>query len=467
MFELPSQERFDSTQFLGALTIFDQSEDEFRGDDPRSPAWRHSRQSRRLPSILLAACIQALSGTHHGGGKRAAHLVALVEDAFGGKKGRLMSFIKMHLTAAASAFTIMSLGCAGALADGPDDARRIVGEVMASAPIPAMSVAVVTAGGEHYAAAFGRASIELDAAAGPHHRFRLGSVSKVITASLTARLADQGVVDLDAPISEYRPDLPDAHAQTTLRQLLGHQGGVRHYAAQDYDPSAPGSIIDLRAYPTTQSMLDLFIDDPLVAEPGASYAYSTFGYTLVGAVLEAATGQSFIQLVEREIAGPLGLDSLEDDHLFTVRAGRVSYYDSAAVYRAQLDPTIEGEVVNALRNNPAYKTPGGGLVATAEDLARFGAAHFEPGFLTAHFTQTFTPQSTAGGEMTPVGLGWRVDHDEAGRLRYHHAGSQQGARAVLVVYPEDGVSVALMGNLGGQPEDILTPAAEIAAAFME
>jgi CubicO group peptidase (beta-lactamase class C family) len=197
-----------------------------------------------------------------------------------------MTIIKTGVIALASALCLAAPG----FADGPQTARTVIQEVMEAAPIPAVSVAVHGADGPLYAEAFGQASLELQAPAATAHRFRLGSVAKILTASLAARLADQGVVDLDAPIATYMPDLPEAHRQTSLRQLLGHQGGVRHYGAADYNPMAPGSIIDLRVYPTTQSALALFIEDPLIGEPGAQYAYTTFGYTLIGAVLEAASG---------------------------------------------------------------------------------------------------------------------------------------------------------------------------------
>jgi CubicO group peptidase (beta-lactamase class C family) len=152
--------------------------------------------------------------------------------------------------------------------------------------------------------------------------------------------------------------------------------------------------------------------------------------------------------------------------MFNLRGGRVSYYNVGVQYRQQFDPTVTDEVVNALRNNPAYKVPGGGLIATPSDLARFGAAHFAPGLVGAHYEQLFTLQTTADGEATPVGLGWRVDRDEAGRLRYHHAGNPQGARAVVLVYPEQQVSVSVMTNLGGTPRDILGVAAGVAEGFL-
>jgi len=369
----------------------------------------------------------------------------------------------------ALAAIVFAFSATPAGADGAETARQVMQEVGETAPIPALSAAVVTHGNLVWAEALGQASLELSVPAQPNHRFRLGSVSKVVTASLAARMADAGLVDLDRAIGGYLPDLPEQHHATTLRQLLTHQGGIRHYGRQDFDFAGPGGLIDLRpAYPTTGSALTLFIEDPLTSAPGTEYSYSTFGYTLAAAVLEAAGGAGFGDLIATHVSAPLGLTSLALDAPYSLRPDRVQYYDIGELYTQQMGLTIETDVVNALSNNPSYKWAGGGMIATASDLARFGAAHIEPGFLTAEtFADVFTLARTADGEATPIGLGWRIYTDENGRTYYHHAGTQQGARAVLVVYPAEGISVALLSNLGGTPEDILTPARRIAEGFMD
>lgn len=333
--------------------------------------------------------------------------------------------------------------------------------------IPGLSAAIAVDGEVIWTGESGLADLENNLPVSLESRFRLGSVSKVITATLAARLAEGGHLDLDAPISEYLPDLPAQHANTTLRQLLGHQGGVRHYGRSDFNPSAPGGLIDQRFYPDTSAALSLFVEDDLVAAPGSAYHYSTFGYTLATAVMEAATGANYLDLLEAWIAGPLGLDSLESDDPFALRSGRVRFYDPAMLYEQQLGLALAGPLVNALPANPAYKWAGGGLLASAADLARFGAAMSEPGFLSERMhSELMTPQFTALAEETPVGLGWNIDQDDAGRLRYHHAGLQQGTRSVLLVYPEYGVAIALMSNLGGMPQDILEEAAGLAVPWL-
>jgi CubicO group peptidase (beta-lactamase class C family) len=336
-------------------------------------------------------------------------------------------------------------------------------------PIPALSAAVVKNGDLVWSDAQGMADLEKGVAAGPQHIFRLGSVSKVVTAAIGARLMDQGVIDLDAPIFTYRPDLPQAHRATTLRQLYDHQGGVRHYTANDLSPLSPTGSIDAKIFLSTDQALGIFIHDDLIAEPGTKVSYSTFGYTLISAVLESASATSFTDLIAREVSGPLGLETLGPEDPFNIVPDRVGFYDPPGMY-LQLVPQLQLPdipAINALPTTPTYKYAGGGMHATAADVARFGAAQMAGDFVSeAARAALFTPRTEASGGTPALGLGWRIDrHDMLGR-RYHHAGNMQGCRAQVALYPEHGLSVALMSNMGATPGPILNYADRIAATFI-
>jgi serine beta-lactamase-like protein LACTB len=342
-------------------------------------------------------------------------------------------------------------------------ARKVLSDLQAAQPIPALGAAAARAGGLIWAEALGQADLELGAPAAPAHRFRIGSCSKVVTAVTVARLMDRGVVDLDAPIGGYRPSLPEAHRKTTLRQLLGHQGGVRHYNGRDINPMAPGGTLNQHTWRNTEEVLKIFIDDPLMSPPGETYRYSTFGFSLIGAVIEAASGKSFHELVAQEVSDPLGL-SIVADLPSTVIAGRVKPY-------APMPPgvSVDGfRVVNADPVNPAYKWPGGGLMASASDLARLGAALLTPGYLKAETLKTlFAPQTPSKGPgPLVVGLAWRIDTDTKGRRRFHHAGSIEGGRAGVAIYPDQGLAVALTSNLSDAPGDPLPALGLLADALV-
>lgn len=345
----------------------------------------------------------------------------------------------------------------------------------AAQPTPALSVAVADSGGLLWARALGLADLEFAVPAAPEHLFRLGSVSKAVTATTAARLVSRGLVELDAPIGYWLPDLPQHHRATTLRQLLTHRGGVRHYLPKDLDRQAPGGAIVHRAYANRDEILALFIDDPLVAPPGSQVSYSSFGYTLASFVMEAAAATDFVRLVKDEIAMPFGLPSLITDEVQAVIPGRVSGYFSARERQMIAErmpeaapPAPAGAYTKMVTSNPAFCWAGAGLLMSMPDLARFGAAHLEgpqARISAGERALLFTPLTEATSNSPPLGLGWRVDHDARGRLRWHHAGTTPGGRASLVIYPEPRLSIALAGNTMMTPGDVLGPSSELADLF--
>ena len=336
--------------------------------------------------------------------------------------------------------------------------------------MPALSLAVARPGAVVWAEALGKADLELDVPAATAHRFKLGSISKVLTATVAAKLVSRGAVDLDAPIANWLSDLPEVHRRTTTKQLLTHQGGIRHYIARDADPAAPGGSIEFREYPNNQAILDIFIRDPLVGPPGAQVFYSTFGYTLASLVLEAAAKRPFAELVKSEIGAAFGLSSLDVDAYLDLCPMRVHGYNDAAAraltsFKA-LVPGTPNTLTNARLTNPAYKLAGGGFVMTPSDIALFGAAMIDAPsakITAAERALLFTP--IARNTNPPLGLGWRVDADAKGRARWHHAGSQEGGRAGLVVYPELRLSIAFASNVMTVPADVLRPSSDLADAF--
>ena len=332
---------------------------------------------------------------------------------------------------------------------------------------PALSVAVLKDGDIIWSEAFGKADLENDVDATPQSKFRLASLSKIMTATLTARLVDEGIIDLDADIRETLPEFPDKGAPITLRQLLGHLGGIRHYRNKDFDFTGPGGAIDTRVYSDRASILAIFADDPLIAPPGERFEYTTFGFTLIGLVLEEATGKDYYTLLEEYVLTPADARSIVIDDIFAIIPGRVAPYDPIGRYADMLPPEA-GPVVNSFFLNSAYKRPGGGLIGTPEDLVRYGALHFSPGYLSPEiYEQMFTSQKNADGEEIGYGLSWRIDQTRKARVYYHHRGTQAGARSFLVIYPAERLAVAIMSNLNGRPEDIDVLGRAIAAAFLD
>ena len=317
-----------------------------------------------------------------------------------------------------------------------DSARTTLTRVRSAEGIPGMSVAVLVDGHVVWSEGFGYADLESRVPATPLTRFRIGSVSKPVAAAAVGLLVERGRLDLDAPVQTYVRDYPQTRWPITTRQVAGHLAGIRHY-------DRPDEMLSARRYGSVREALGIFERDSLRHEPGTKYLYSTYGWNLVSAVVEgAAGGEPFVAFMKREVFEPLGLRSLAPEHADSLLPWRARFYVR----------TGDGRVMNAPYVDLSNKWAGGGFVSNAEDLVRFGWAHVDGALLRPATVDTLTAtQRLRTGEPTNYGIGWNTGADSAGRRRFGHTGSSTGGRAVLAVWPEQRVVVAVLANLGQAP----------------
>src|SRR5712664_3105443 len=152
-----------------------------------------------------------------------------------------------------------------------------VSSFMSANTVPGIGAAVVLEGEPVWSAGFGMSDLEASAPATSSTLFRLGSISKPITAVALLQLSEAGKLDLDANVEKYCPAFPRKEWPITARELLGHLGGIRHY-----NEGGKGDIPEdsARHFSSMEESLQIFAGDPLVANPGAKFNYSTYGYTL-------------------------------------------------------------------------------------------------------------------------------------------------------------------------------------------
>lgn len=320
--------------------------------------------------------------------------------------------------------------------DWPERARALAADSFAALfsreAAPGAAIAVVVDGRPAWRATLGQADPETGRPVCVGTPFRTGSVSKVLTALTLLRAVEAGVIDLDADVRTLVPAVSWQPHEITLRQLAGHLGGIRHYrSAAEY--------LNTRRYERVSDALAVFADDSLVSLPGTEYRYSSYGFNLLGAAIGNATEAGYVESVRRFLLEPLGL-------------GGVSPEASAAPDAlARPFSTHDGDLVPSPLFDPSDRVPSGGWVASAEELARIGYALVDPGFLTpASRELLLESQRTDAGEETGTSIGLRVGRDAGGRRILHHGGTSVGARAFLLVYPDEGVSVAVLMNGPGE-----------------
>jgi CubicO group peptidase (beta-lactamase class C family) len=314
-------------------------------------------------------------------------------------------------------------------------ARALMQAMMEESGTPGMSVAVGIDGAIVWSEGFGFADVEQRVPVWEETKFRIGSVSKPVTAAAVGLLVEQGKLDLDAPVQRYVPSFPEKPWPITTREVAGHLAGIRHYASDE-------EFLSSKRYGSVLEGLAIFKDDTLLFEPGTRYSYSSYGWNLVSAVVEGASGTGFLALMRESVFDRLGMTHTVADHTDSIIPQRTRYYDR----------NEDGSIANSPYVDNSYKWAGGGYLSTPEDLVRFGFAHLRGDFLKPETVALlWTPMSTRDGQSTGYGIGWSVDQREGRVLLAAHGGGSIGGTAFLLILPEEKAVVAMMGNLTQAP----------------
>ena len=297
--------------------------------------------------------------------------------------------------------------------------------------VPGLSAAVGLGDRVVWSEALGWADLEQRVPVTPLTRFRIGSVSKTFTAAVLARLVEDGALDLDDPIGEHVPGWVEGAGEMTLRHLAQHRAGIRHYRTDD-------ELWQTRHFPTAAEALALFSDDPLLFRPGSQYSYSTYGYTLLSAALEATSGETFATLLHEEVVAPLGLASTGVDDVTRLVPGRCRGYVL----------TPDDTRRPAPLGDNSYKWAGGGMLSSPEDMVRFGLAHLEAGYLAREsLAALFDVHTEIEGEGG-VGVSWERRTSDSGLSTWMFSGNLPDGRALLAIYPDQRLAVAFAANTG-------------------
>lgn len=329
--------------------------------------------------------------------------------------------------------------------------EAVVARFRAESRAPGVSVAVVEGGEPAWAAGFGFSDLEGGVAASSATLYRLGSISKPITAVAAMKLWEGGKFDLDAPVRKYCPAFPSKEGDITVRRLLGHLAGIRHYRTEG--PEFETNNTKHFENPI-QGGLSLFAADPLVDKPGAKFHYTTQGFTLVGCAMEGASGKTFLKLARANVFAPAGMTTAREDDRFAVVANRARFYSKDS----------SGTVTNAEFLDSSYKIPGGGFIASSADMGRFMSALLQDRLVKRETRDLmWTSQKDAAGAETGYGYGFGVEK-AAGLPAAGHTGHQQGTSTAFVVVPAKNAGVAVLANM--DDVDAKAPAEEILAILL-
>ena len=264
--------------------------------------------------------------------------------------------------------------------------------------------------------------------------FRWASISKCLTSVTAMQLYERNLLDLSRDVRSYTPEFPDKKTLITPRDLLCHQGGIVHYSngkvihtRRQYDVPHPFESVVLA--------LDTFRESPLVNQPGEKFSYTTHGYILLSAVIERAGREKFASQVEKRIARPLGMTTLQPDYQWKHIPHR------AVGYRKK-----NKKVVPSTNTDVSWKLGGGGFISNIDDLALFAKGLIN-GKLVKPETERlmWTPQKLKDSKSTTYGYGFNIK-GTGKELQVAHSGGQEKTRTRMVIFPGKRMGVVVMSN---------------------
>lgn len=276
-------------------------------------------------------------------------------------------------------------------------------------------------------------------------RTRTASIAKSMTAIAAMQLAEQGQLDLDLPITEYLPAFPKkAKGTITSRHLLNHTSGLTGY-------QSPEEAENEVAYANLEEAMQVFANRPLLFEPGTGFFYTTYGYVVLGRIIEAVSGQSYETYMQTHIWGPSGMKHTG------VEVYGEPVTDAACLYhKKRRKPKL------ADQNNLSNRTPGGGLYTTLEDMIRFGNAVVNHQLVKAETLEEMMSTPDIEKEGNPYGLGWFLyGPPPYEHLVIGHSGEQTGAATQLMLIPESKTVVVVLANTSGAWKAVVQAASEL------
>jgi len=335
-------------------------------------------------------------------------------------------------------------------------------EIQRSSGAPGISAAVALRGEIVFSDGAGFADLDNLVPATGATVYNIGSVSKAVSAVAVLQLVELGKVDLDDTIQEYVPTFPEKRWPVTVRHLLTHTSGIRHYRDSDF-PDDSEFNQNWRPYASLEQAIGIFKDDPLLFEPGTAYSYTSYGTNLLQGVVETASGLGFEDYLRERIWVPADMPGAGFD-----------IPDRIVRHRAKGYLVKDGSVSNYPFEDVTYKFAGGGMLGSAVDLVRFATAInrgllLRPETVELMWRPHVDPVLKFNGDDEPIledrwklALIWRIREDAEGHAFIYAAGTVKGFNTILLNYREQGLVVALVGN--GHP---VTPALRETLALAE
>ncbi len=265
-------------------------------------------------------------------------------------------------------------------------------------------------------------------------KVRMASIAKPMTAIAVMQLVEQELIDLDAPIQKYIPNFPkQPKTQITTRHLLSQTSGIDGYKDGKEAQTTTN-------YPTLTDAINIFKDRALLFEPGTQYSYTTYGYTVLGAIIERTSGMSYGTYMQKNIWN-------KADMMHTgIEVFRSETDNKSGLYHKHRN----GKIKAGKENNLSNRIPGGGFYTTVGDMLKFGNSVINNTFIKAETLRTMRQHHSLEKERNGYGFGWFLYNPKPNEgAIIGHTGEQTGCSSQLFIIPEKGIVAIVLANTSG------------------
>ncbi|MFZ6735422.1 serine hydrolase [Undibacterium sp. Ji42W] len=306
--------------------------------------------------------------------------------------------------------------------------EQFVASQMAREKIPGLSIGYLQ-GQVMWAGGYGYADLENKVPATATSSYRLASVTKPMTAAAILQLVDSGKVALDAEVQSYVPYFPKKPYPVTVRQLLGHLAGVNAYVNPQLEQH-------FKEHKNTRESIAVFENFDLIAEPGTRFRYTSYGYNLLGAVIEGASGMSYSDYMTKNVWEPLGMTTTRLDDPYDIIPERVRGY------QLQNQQIKHAEFIDI-----SSRFSAGGTRSNIVDMLKFGEGIIR-GHIASQGAQDlmFESMVTDKRKFTNYSAGW-LTNPVNGRFSISHDGVQPETSTYLFCFPSHHLTIAVAANL--------------------
>jgi serine beta-lactamase-like protein LACTB, mitochondrial len=262
---------------------------------------------------------------------------------------------------------------------------------------------------------------------------RIASISKCMTAVAIMQLFEKGLIDLDAPIQTYIPDFPiQKKGIISTSHLLSHMSGIGSYKNSKEAETQT-------EYSNLREAVAVFENRKLDFTPGTDFGYSTYGYVVLGLIIEKISGISFEEYLQEHIWNKAGMSNTG------IEKYGIDYPNKSALYHYERKKTVDGT-----KNNLSNRVPGGGVYSTLQDILKFGNGILNNIFISAKTSEFMTQIHTPDKVGNPYGYGWFLYGQSPNEhLAIGHGGEQTGCSSQIMINIKSNVVVAILGNTSG------------------